>query len=358
MAGLVRLLGIAPAEAAEAVRLAVGRVAGPALTQHREGDCVAIAQLEPSGPRGESGRVADAARLRALHQVQRRLEAACMAGPFLPASPAAALCPAAELPALLAAAAPRLRLALEEDAGTHQWQLALRWPAEALLALRREMIAAELAALGAAPEAEASAMAAALAAALAEELAYRAAAIEAALKPALRSLRREPAGQEGELRFLLLVPRGGEAAIEDVLHALPQELSRGAVAELQGPMPPVNFHAWEVAEAEEQALRAAWALLGLPERVDAEALRRRWRDRATDLHPDAGGVGDGGQMAQMQGAYRLLAPLFAGAQESDLATLLPRARRRLVPSGLAAVPARGAAPGAAQGTTQEGRTQA
>ena len=55
--------------------------------------------------------------MHSLPLVRRRLEAACLAGPLLPADPAAALCPAAELPLLLETAEPRLRLALAEQAG-------------------------------------------------------------------------------------------------------------------------------------------------------------------------------------------------------------------------------------------------
>ncbi|WP_160000708.1 GvpL/GvpF family gas vesicle protein [Roseomonas sp. 18066] len=311
MGGLLRLLGIAPRAAAEAVGSALARIPGPAIGRFPEGDCIAFAQSEPPGPRSE--RQAEATRLRALQLVQRRLEAACLAGPFLPASPAAALCPAAELPALLAAAAPRLQIALAEDAGTHQWQLTLRWPRERLMALRHAMIAhatEDAAGDGALPGP--AGLAAAEEAALRDELAYRAAVLEAALAPAVRRLQRQGA-EPLALRYLLLVPRDGEAAIEAVLRGLAPAIARGAMADLQGPMPPVHFHAWQVAEAEEQALRAAWALLGLPERVELAALRRCGRPAPPPPVPDRG-----------------LAALFPGA---ELETLLPRARRRLIPCG-------------------------
>lgn len=239
-----------------------------------------------------------------------------MAGPFLPASPAAALCPAAELPVLLAAAAPRLHIALAEDAGTHQWQLTLRWPREALLAARKPMLDSTACAT---PQLRAEACHQALQ----DELAYRGAVLDAALAPAVRSLQRQPAppGPEAEaeaaLHYLLLIPRDGEAAIEAVLQALPLALSRGAMADLHGPMPPVHFHAWQVAEADEQALRTAWSLLGLPEKVDLQALRRRWHSQRAEPAPSR------------------LAPALAAAEldASDLAALLPRARRRLIPCG-------------------------
>ena len=308
MAGLLRLLGISPQAAAEAVSEAMARMPGPAIRRFPEGDCIAFAQSEPPGPRREGQ--AEATRLRALQQVQCRLEAACLAGPFLPASPAAALCPAAELPALLATAAPRLHIALAEDAGTHQWRLVLQWPGEHLLALRRAMSAHLLDGaadpLAPAPPAEADE------AVLADELAYRGAVLEAALAPAVRRLQREP-GDARTLRYLLLIPRDGEAAIEAALRGLGPEITAGAVADLQGPMPPVHFHAWEVAEAEESALRAAWALLGLPERV-ALAAQRRGGPAGPPLPASARG----------------LAALFPG---TELEMLLPRARRRLIPCG-------------------------
>lgn len=284
MPGLVRLLGLAPAEAAAPVQLAMTRHAGPPLSQQRAGDMVAFAQPVPGGPRPA---VPEAERQRALLLVQRRLEAACLAGPFLPAAPAAALCPAAELPALLEIAAPRLRLALAEHAGTHQWSLTLRWPE---------------AALQAAPGGAGA------------ELARRARRVEAALRPALLRVRREAETAPATLRYLLLVPRGQEAAIETALLGLPPETGRGAVADLHGPMPPLGFHAWQVAEAEAGALRAAWALLGPPEGVEVSALRPR-HGLALPATPAQG----------------RLAPLFREAGPVELARLLPLSRRRLVP---------------------------
>jgi hypothetical protein len=295
--GLLRLLGIAPAPAAGAVAAALARIPGPDLVRLVEGDAIAFAQAEPAGPRAEPD--GEATRLRALQLVQRRLEAACLAGPFLPASPAAALCPAAELPALLAAAAPRLRLALAEDAGLHQWQLTLRWPRETLMAQRRPVMTAE--------QTET--------AALAEELAYRGAVLDGALAPAVRRLQREAAGPLA-LRYLLLIPRDAGAAVEAVLRDLPAAIARGVQADLQGPLPPLQFHAWQVAEAEEQALRAAWSLLGLPPQVDLGVLHR------------------GGRVARPETPAGTPGPRLAGLfSGDDLASLLPRARRRLIPCG-------------------------
>lgn len=273
MAGLVRLLGLAPASAAAAVQLAMTRLAGPPVSQQRAGDCVAFLQPVPGGPRRNP---AEAERQHALPLVRRRLEAACLAGPLLPADPAAALCPAAELPLLLETAEPRLRLALAEQAGTHQWSLLLHWP-EARPAAGPEL----------------------------ERRAHR---VEEVLRPALLRLRRE-AASAAMLRYRLLVPRGQEAAIEAALFGLPPDVARGAVADLQGPMPPLGFHAWRVAEAEAGAMRAAWALLGAPEGVALAARRPR-------------------AVPAPQGR---LAPLFREAGAVELARLLPLSRRRLEP---------------------------
>lgn len=328
MKGLVRLLGIGTPEGAAAIRLALGRVGSHGLVQHEAAGFVAFAQQEPAGPRRGLG---EAARLQGLLVVQKRLEAACRVAPFLPANPAAALCPAAELPELLEAAADGLGAALERDGATHQWQVTLRWPVEHWLVSHRPRL---MAAQASGELRDSTALAAAIAQAMVDEAAQRAARLEAALAPAVLRLARLPAGAETELSFVLLVPRAREEIIEQALQALPADLSAGGSAELRGPMPPVNFAAWQVAEAEEPALRAAWALLGLPERVDAEVLRLRWRDRAANLHPDRTlAPGDGGAMAEMRGAYRLLAPLLDAGKDTDLTALLPRARRRLVPCG-------------------------
>lgn len=314
MTGLVRLLGIGQPENTAVLRSALARVVGPSLVSHEEVDFTAFAQREPSGPRRSLN---EAAQAQSRMVVRQRLEAACRAAPFLPANPSAALCAAAELPTLLSSSALELSEALARDGATHQWQMTLRWPVDHWLSAHR-------ARLSDGSLRDGTALARAIANAMAETAAERALRVEAVLAPIVLRVARVPAG-ETELSFALLVPRGREEIIERGLQLLPQDLSRGGSAELRGPMPPVHFAAWQVAEAEGPALRAVWALRGMPRQIEAEALvQRRLRcaaGRAAEEKAKRQRIGEGEEPE-----------CPAPGDSPDLQALLSRACRRLVPS--------------------------
>ncbi|WBV43497.1 GvpL/GvpF family gas vesicle protein [Pseudoroseomonas cervicalis] len=316
---LQRLLGAAPAPLAAAMQQAMARVAGPPLDSVPLGGIVAFLQPEP--PDRLLG--GQKARLRLLAGWQQRLEAACQIGPFLPADPAAALLPATAWTSVLAESAAGLAAALARDGALQEWQLTLGWPPAQLLAPHRDALRPWQ---GTTP----AALAAEIGRLVAAEMAPRVAAVEAALAGTTRQWRRQPAAAPHEAGFLLLIGRDGMAALEAALQGLPADLAEAASADLRGPMPPVHFAAWRVAECRPDALRQAWSLLGLGEGADAASLRRSWRRRAAALHPDAGQAADGAAMAGAREAYRLLAPLLRGT--TDLPGLLRQAGPRLVPA--------------------------
>ncbi|WP_419897212.1 GvpL/GvpF family gas vesicle protein [Roseomonas sp. USHLN139] len=316
-----RLLGVAPQPLAAAMQQAMARIAGPPLSSTPLGEIVAFLQPEP--PDRLLG--GQKARLRLLAGWQQRLEAACQIGPFLPADPAAALLPTTAWAPVLEASATALAAALARDGASQEWQLTLGWPPAQLLAPHRAALQPWQ---GAAP----AALAAEIGRLVAAEMAARIAAVEAALAGVTRQWRRQPAATPHEASFLLLIERDGMAGLEAALQGLPPALAEAASADLRGPMPPVHFAAWRVAECRPDALRQAWSLLGLGEGADAASLRRSWRRRAAALHPDASrAAADGAAMASARDAYRLLAPLLREAG-TDLPGLLRQAGPRLVPA--------------------------
>ncbi len=321
----VTLLGIAPAAGAEALARAMEALPGPPVAVHVAGSIAGLAQPAERARRGLLLARDRAGLLASLAALQRRLEAACVAGPFLPADPGAARLPAAELPGLLAAAAPLLEEALATKGARHQWDVVIRWNAEAVVARHR----AELQGLAGA------ALARAIRATLVGEREMRAAALRAALRGAVLAIAEPlPVEEDAATGLTVLVPAGGEAAIEAALGTLPEEASRDAAADLRGPLPPLGFAALRLAEVPAGAVERAWSLLGLPEAapeaLPASDLTRHWRGIAAKLHPDrAGAAADPARFAEAHEAYRLLRSL-AGEAPLDRVLLAARARRRLV----------------------------
>ena len=319
----VTLLGFASPSAADALVAALNEVKGPPVFAVRAAGLAALAQQASGrGRRRHVLRDGRKAALDALMAVQRRLEVACLAGPFLPADPAFSRCPEAEIASLLVSAATALDEALEGPGRCHQWDVILRWEAQAVVAARRGEIASQAAGGRAA-------LAEAVAAALTRERDLRAAGLFRALAPVARALR--PAGNgTAETGITVLLPAGAEAALEQALGALPEAVSAGATADLRGPLPPVSFAAVRVESAGPAELARAWQVLDLPARVGAADLRQRWHECARRLHPDHGAA-DAGPMAEAGAAFRLIQNLLPPDETARLSlpALQQRGARRL-----------------------------
>lgn len=329
MGAELTILGVAEASAEARLRAELSGVAGPALVLRAAGPLLGVAQ-RAGGARLDLFRGERAKALRRLHGAQRRLEIACQTGPFLPCDPSAARCAGErEFAALLDGARDALGAALAEHGARHQWEVALRWRAEDALAARR----GEIEAL--APTREPALLAEAVAAALRNARAERAAALRAALAPNVLALSPDDlSAGEAETGLVALVPANGEAAIEAALGALPEALTRGASCDLRGPLPPLSFAAFRVAETNRAALERAWETLGLPDEADGETLARHWRGAAARWHPDRGGGGDEAALRAAGEAHRLLrAVVGAGGRASRRA--LPAGRRLVAPEGVA-----------------------
>jgi hypothetical protein len=318
----IRLLGFAAEARLDSLRAALADSAGPVLHLVAIAGLAVVAQTEKGG--GLLRTSDKTTLLRRLHAVQRRLELACQAGPFLPADPAAPVIQLGELPRLVTAAAPRLARALVRDGAKQQWDITIRWPAQAVLTPHR----AALAAAATVGQAEVVALVARL---LRRERDDRLAALRTALSPRVLALL-EGQAADTEIALTVLVPAGGETAIEAALGRLPEAASAYAEADLRGPMPPVSFAACALAEVTAGEIAAAWQMLELDGTTDTAALHQSWRRRAAALHPDhTGRAADAERLDAARQAYRLLVPLLDEAGPRGLPDLLPLAGRRLVP---------------------------
>ena len=261
-----------------------------------------------------------------LHTVQRRLEIACQAGAFLPMDPAAACCPPGEVAAMLAQAWPALAAALAGHGRRQQWDIVLRWTPEAALAPRRAEIAA-------AAGQDRTLLADAVAAALRATRTEREAALIAALRPVVLAFAAAgAAAAETEVALTVLLPAGGEAAVEAALGGLAPEHATGATLDMRGPLPPLSFGPVRVAKVDAAELAQAWERLDLPARIDRDGLHRQWRRRAFALHPDRNAGGAATTLPETTTAYHLLRDLMrdAATAEITLAELSRHAGYRLI----------------------------
>jgi hypothetical protein len=291
MADHVKILGFAAAASGQALAARLAAVAGPPVSLLCAGGLAVLSQADKAGRPSllAGGR---RAMLAALASVQRRLELACLHGPFLPADPADAACPACEIGALLAGAAEAIAAALAGPGTCHQWDVILRWQAEP----------------GAAAGGGRAGLAEAVQAALARERVLRGTALMQAVASVAVAAKPTSSGTT-ETGVTALVPAGGEAVLEAALCGLAPEISDGASADLRGPLPPISFAAVRVARAAPGDVAAAWNRLALPDLVDAAALRRHWHACAARLHPDHG-ARDDGPITEAGAAFRLLRGLL------------------------------------------------
>jgi hypothetical protein len=339
--GQTRLLGFAPVAGLDALHAAMAAVPGPTVHVHRGpagggGAMIAVLhQAEPDVPFVGRGRDALTA---SLKSIQQRLEVACQAGPFLPMDPAAACCPTAVLPRLLADQWDHLVAALVRHGTCQQWDIELRWRPEDVISKSRSEIA-PAAALGN------EALAEAVGSTLRRERDRREAALLIALGPAVLAFAEGGAAcAETQVAVTVLVASGGDAAVEAALDAMASEHVEGASIDMRGPLPPLSFFAVRLESVDQQAVIDAWATLGLADRVDLSTLHRQWRLRAAAVHPDrrpnltvageATGETDGRpRVSDLTDAYRLLRDLLPAETTFDghtLTGLLSRAGHRLV----------------------------
>lgn len=269
MMGTLRLLGIAPAQAGIMLQSALERLGPMPLAIFREHDFIALTQAEPDHRHGarpgplRRTRRGEAPQGRELAEQRQNL--ACRLAPLLPADPDAALCPAAELPGLLAQAAPSLSAALTTGGATQEWHLTLHWPPELLLsgaaalAVRMAQARRRTSRDQLPPPLDDG-----LQQALDHALDNRAAPLLEALARLAPRLERLPAPGEAALRLVLQMPRGHGEGIERALATLPAPLLAVASLTLQGPLPPRRFAAWRVARISPPPLLPPdWARLGL-----------------------------------------------------------------------------------------------
>ncbi len=307
-----RILGYAPLDGLDALIDRLGEVPGPRVDVWRGPGLAAFSQAEAS--RGLFGGLNGAASA-GLLAVQRRLEVACQAGPFLPQDPSAALVAADAIAPLLAASWDELADALDRAGREHQWDIVLQWSPETVVARQASALA------GAAGRIE---LAEAIAGVLRAERDRQQARLLAVLTQAVRAFAAGgPTGTDTQVGVTVRIGANTEAAIEAALETLDDPtLTIG----LRGPLPPISFAAVRIEVATQAGIEAAWRTLQLSGRVDKACLHRQWRALAAAAHPDRGPLAPartGADVGELTAAYHRLRGLLPadghGASFEELA---------------------------------------
>jgi len=324
-----RLLGFVSARSASALQSALATVAGPAVAVQRGPEVALLMQAELKTPPIRRGR---RTKPEGLQTVQRRLEIACQAGPFLAMDPAAACCPTGIIPRLLEAAWSSLSDALAAHGARHQWDVIVRRLAQPTVS--RQRVAIEERCAGGSD----LAMSEVMPNSLREAWAEREAALLAVLKPSVLALG-QVCHSETQMSITVLLPAEGDVAVKAALAGLPKEIFADCTFDMHGPLPPLSFSAVKLAKVGQGEVVRAWRRLDLPECVDASSLHWHWRLREASAHsdrkPKTKAASADAEVIEITKAYHLLrdllpAPGMALEGQTSMAQLLQRAGHRLI----------------------------
>ncbi|HVY17981.1 MAG TPA: GvpL/GvpF family gas vesicle protein [Rhodopila sp.] len=329
-----RILGYAPLEGLDGLLTRLNAVPGPPVEAWHGCRLAAVLQSEPQDLLFCRQSLANSADFLA---VERRLELACHAGPFLPQDPSAAIVPSDAVPALFAPAWLALHTALSTHGQQRQWDIHLRWsPRAAVNHASPHLMQAS----------GRSERVAGIRAALRTERARQEARLLNTLSRAVLAFATDPARGTGTgIRVTALIRTGAEAAMEAALEALEEP---DLAIELHGPLPPLTFAPVRIATTATAEIAAAWAALELDDRIGRDGLRMQWNTRVASLRPDRqrhrlSGAAPG--MAGLTDAYRMLHALLPpDGTEASYAEALAQAGRRLIvpdaPPGITSSPQR------------------
>ena len=309
-----RILGYAPLENLDGLLAMMNAVAGPAVEAIMGPSLAALMQ-----PEAEDGLFCRQPISQAATQLmaQRRLEIACLAGPFLPHDPAVALVPSHALQGLLTPAWDALDTALSTHGQHHQWDILLRWSPDNIIGQQSPAARGKAEVIREAFQAERQRRQAQLLNTLAPEvLAFAAGG---------------PTGTDTEVLVTTLVEANAEWRMEAALGALD---GNDPWIDLRGPLPPVTFSPVRAVCLSTAELSGAWQTLDLPPRIDRTELHEQWRMLVAAVNPHRPSETLSGTAPGLSGltdAYRLLRGLLpVEGHEASLAEILSKAGWRLV----------------------------
>jgi hypothetical protein len=310
-----RILGYAPVDGLDALLAVLNAIPGPAVEAWHGAHLAALLQPEQDDASFCRHQISYAT---SLLTVQRRLQAACQAGPFLPQDPAAATVQSETVPALLAPAWHALDAALRSRGQHHQWDIVLHWSCDAVTTVTGTK-AARLADIRSARQAE--------------HTRHEARLLNTLSRAVLALAADGSSRSDASVSVTALIEAGCEHRLDAALEALEEP---DLTVELHGPLPPLTFAPVRIAMTEAVEITGAWQTLELGELSSRTHLHRQWRGLAASLRPDLQGnrlSGAAPGIAGLTDAYRLLRGVLPsdGSAVTLTATLRHAGRRLVVP---------------------------
>ncbi len=293
-----RLIGITTPQAADKLIASGANLAGEPLHVTRY---PGLAALQVKGEKAGLFTAKKKA-LEAILQFQRRLEAAQIAGPVIPAAFANPLLDGTEALRVLAVGHHRLSEALQVFDGVRQYQITVSWnPA---IAMAHQATQPAFQAAMSTVAGDAATRGAAIRNLMEAARTELGAAAVARLRGASVQLAQEPLGSENMVaNAVVLVEKAREAAFDAALEDIDASFPDLAIKQL-GPLPPVSFASIVIERPKAQDIAKAKLVLKI-DALEADTLKTAYRNAMKAAHPDMAG-GNHGQATAITNAYHLL----------------------------------------------------
>ncbi|MGF1544570.1 MAG: GvpL/GvpF family gas vesicle protein [Parvularculaceae bacterium] len=251
---------------------------------------------------------------RNILRIQQKLEAILAVEGFLPAAFGTAFDEREDVQAFLMLNKATLRSSISTHGAFHQYQIAVTWRPERMLAAlgqsaEVEALKADGAARGKKEVASAlQSAAAAMCAAMSGDVVER-------VTEASDQCRRIPVGDPPMIANLVcLVRPSGVGELETALEEIDADYDDQLLIKLSGPLPPCSFASIVKRDVSPEAVRNAKERIGVEDISSMAAIKRAYKEFMKSAHPDVGGAAELADEGAK--AYRLLKQL--AAIETDL----------------------------------------
>ncbi|GLK71405.1 GvpL/GvpF family gas vesicle protein [Ancylobacter dichloromethanicus] len=285
------VFAVVPADRFDAAVLTGGDGLPPGLRSITAGPLAAVVGAAPEG--GLKGREREAL-LPWLLSSQKVMERLLACAPVLPVALGTVVAEEGRVRRLLEGGAGVLHEALDIVGDRVEMELSVRWHLDGVVARLLGGVATELRqAARNGDEPARRALGTLLAVSVAEERQKVKSRLVARLRAASDDLIvSEPTEPDGVLNLALLVERGADDALLELLNALDAEFGGELTFRLVGPLPPYSFASVQVHLAPAEAVRRARAELGVEPGASLEAVKAAYRRAARESHPDLAASGE------------------------------------------------------------------
>lgn len=260
------------------------------------------------------------ARLEGILAMQRNLEAVSAVAPIVPAAFGGEPVDPREVLGLLAANAQMLSRALDTYGSLVQFQVVVHWDAPRMLRhLADQGALVEAKQLG--QSGHSLAMGRMIQQVMEQRRMQMASDFLAFVDDVAIETVRLPAGEDTiVLNAVALIERSQEHALDTAVRAIDEAWPGFLTIRYLGPMPAVSFASIAVTRPDPQALLRARLMFGVDDHAGEDDLKSAYHRFMKLNHPDANGGTDSADVAEAEGAYRLLRRVAASSRAMPAAT--------------------------------------